>query len=533
MTRVPQTTSNSTSRGVKGVLLAGTLALSLGAILRIYATFTSTQYDWDFDHEIYFALQAAAGNLPWTVEFHDKLPFGTYMFLPAAILGDLTAWRTFSLILILAGALSIIFLVPDALNFRDSNPSINRRVAALTAALFMFLCVYLPWGFTTINPAATSLATIATLLLLTWRKRIPAKRVRRITFFLLATLTTSAAISIRPYFLAPLMVLIIWVALWPRRDHTGPASRVTELGLWLASIALTTLLINFAPYVVSGQLQAIYDGLRILSLDLNPTPTIESFVSTMVGQGLVLWFLLGALTFGTAALKAMRLNKSPDAALMLILIFLLAISIISTHWWPHYVALFAGFTCLLFASVTMQFLSLHRAKFRIRDKNSVQQVLVIAMILLISGISVFALLSSIRSLILTRMHVDSSNHFLDEFNAFQDYRRDTSSSDSTFLAPSNMLIHWLLREPRHGFPHAANIWHIHEGWWSTFPEVEAFPLPRNPEEYCLLLREQAPTMVLTARGSHEFICLSQPNSGFALATTKPLNRGEVAIFRRS
>ena len=71
-----------------------------------------------------------------------------------------------------------------------------------------------------------------------------------------------------------------------------------------------------------------------------------------------------------------------------------------------------------------------------------------------------------------------------------DERRD-------FLFLNDERIHWMLQEPRHGFPTQANTGHIIDWgtWDNTFDMPNHFNHPTNAEEYCNELEERGPTIL--------------------------------------
>ncbi|WP_218777575.1 hypothetical protein, partial [Acetobacter orientalis] len=56
-------------------------------LLLLMEAFLTPTYNWDLDHEMYFGSRLLHGELIWTNEFHDKLPFVPFLFvIPAYFL---------------------------------------------------------------------------------------------------------------------------------------------------------------------------------------------------------------------------------------------------------------------------------------------------------------------------------------------------------------------------------------------------------------------------------------------------------------
>lgn len=80
---------------------------------------------------------------------------------------------------------------------------------------------------------------------------------------------------------------------------------------------------------------------------------------------------------------------------------------------------------------------------------------------------------------------------------------------NNFLYINDMNSHWKLKQPRHGFPHAAHSQHIiQKKWWSEAKMPDHFNHPINGAEYCELIEEKGPKIIIIKKlGNFEKICL--------------------------
>ncbi len=99
-----------------------------------------------------------------------------------------------------------------------------------------------------------------------------------------------------------------------------------------------------------------------------------------------------------------------------------------------------------------------------------------------------------------------------------------------FLVVFDMKPHWLLRQSRHGFPHAANAGHIHKGWWNEAPEVTHIFAPKTDAAYCARLLSAGPEFVFEQRDGGPIPCLTSDASAYRL--DRILGGTHIMVFRR-
>lgn len=479
--------------------LFGAWALLL--LLQMGLLITSRDYNWDLDHGIYFGGRLLRGELIWTREFHDKLPVVPAIFVPAAALGGAWAWKLQSCLMALLGALAIWRLGPRLL------PAGLRRgpVGALGALAFLHAGAFLPYSLDLITPTASSLLVMATLLLLVGP---PGRGWRRGALVLGCAGLLAVAISIRPYFLPAALLLPAWAIL--RAPPSGrpvlPRIAAATAG-WGLLLAAWGAALNFGPYLLTGQAEAVPRGLALIGQDLNPQPTGTAFLQLLTevvsSRTLILlaalaalvlaWLALGDLLRGRRVLPGRRLRV--DALFLAVLTpGAVAGMILGKHFWDHYLQMFTPMWAL---SVVVVAALAGRSLPPLPARLPWGVALLAALLALgLARVEVGRTLDRLLDGAAERHRFDPA---LPEVAGWLQGRR-AAGLPTDVLHPSHMVLHWQLGEPRHGFPHAANTGHIFAGWWAGVEMPPGLLLPATPEAYCRLLEARGPTVVLEEEG---------------------------------
>ena len=100
-----------------------TLLMVFIIVTHVVGTFGSDSYDWDLDHEMYFGQRLLNGDLIWTKEYHDKLPFLQFLFAVPAWFESIQVWRLMTLASSILAALSLPYLLPRLFDF----PGMTKR----------------------------------------------------------------------------------------------------------------------------------------------------------------------------------------------------------------------------------------------------------------------------------------------------------------------------------------------------------------------------------------------------------------------
>lgn len=97
--------SGSSPKTLTGAIRISCMIVLVAVLVAAVSSFVSAAYDWDVDHEIYFGSRLLQGELIWTKEFHDKLPFVQIVFSIPAYFQSINVWRAMSLISVICAAL--------------------------------------------------------------------------------------------------------------------------------------------------------------------------------------------------------------------------------------------------------------------------------------------------------------------------------------------------------------------------------------------------------------------------------------------
>ena len=494
-----------------------TLSILLALLSSFYGSaleFTQGSYDWDLDTELYFGGELLGGRLIWTREFHDKLPVLQMLFALVASTGGITFWRIFSILSILCVvvvALKNFPVVLSPMRRRDT-----RHVAVLSGALFLLLLTQAPGGLTHINASAASFAMASTILAYRlsshdWSNVRPHLAIVGLSVF------SALAISIRPYFAVPIGLTLIFLLLKSVKSNPNK-SFVIEKPVFVAFLAppLVTLALNILPYFLTSQLSAFDNGIRFLGRPSVPQSAWEGFLQTLPSvpsewtllslsqffmSGWLGFLLLSSIYLMTFWLFSRKSNLFITFVLPLGIMSLF-LSIMSQHWWPHYSVLFAWYAAVIVAYSLVRVWAVsstrdlcNTSRFRVQ---AIVSVLLIPIILAVGAIT--AVFVNSKKLVLDKGFEMRSS----QMAFFEEYLDSQFKIRPSFLAPNDMYLHFVLREPRHGFPHAANSRHVASGWWVSVPTSNTFIAPRSTSDYChelsranfdlLILEDSSPLM---------------------------------------
>jgi len=376
---------------------------------------------------------------------------------------------------------------------------------------------------------AGAFALCATLLML-WQGQAHGSS---IWLVFLAGLMAAAAISIRPYLLAPIALIGILASFLPilgplQRSFMGGVKLLIGFG---AATLIFGVILNLVPlYVIAGQMPAFWAGLSMMGQDLNPTEFWGYlFLSFRHGDpvslGLLFVLISGTLVFFIGVLRGTE--AAPFAIVQLLAIICLLVFIAQRHWWPHYISFFVGYFYLF-----MFGLIIWTAERRNRFYG-------LNMVVLCSGLgSLVGLAASSAALSAGSLIANPAKFAFQPgpiVETFRAYREKSPTPIMPFLAPGQMALHWIFHEPRHGFPHAVNTSQINRGWWAFVVPNDVFATPFSAAEYCKFLNEQSPPfLVVETPVSPTLPCLREIGSPYTLDAALPVagQPGGLLVFRR-
>lgn len=512
---------DSTNAGVPRPTLLGFTAILAPVSLLIavsidwYASFTTSLWDWDVDHFIYFGQRLLAGDFHWTAEFDDKLAINQILFaLPATFNSPIRAWQTLSVLGASAAAAAVAWLILDSLHGSQLSNRCTHFAALCGAAMTLFGFSYLPGGISHMNAFATSAGFVAVALLVIAKR---SKIVSRSLFTLFAALLASIAIGIRPYLLPALLSLPIWLCLRQmgnsERTWSVFSSAASMQVLWTVLVGGFGIIANVFPYILLGDIQAFRDGMHLLSQNLVQAHLSETvylqyrsiFFEIAPANRLLglVWLLSGCFAVHcllTREYEVLPRRAIVDIAMLSLMIpLLIQMMILERHYWPHYLQMFVPFAAfgaaMLYAVVT-------KARAALLARASCYLLLTLLLVFLVYPIK--ARVDAINAGIVRESVGEVA------FNAYLD---DLTNDQVRFLAPLNMHIHWQRSEARHGFPHAANTRFIAElGWWQNITLPPNSDLPRNMNEYCTKLTKEGPEIVVFFTASPLIACMNNSSA---------------------
>ena len=526
------------------------LFLTMGGLFREIGFL---HYGWDVDHFMYFSGRLLDGDLHWTVEFDDKLPVQQFLFALPALLSSVRVWQSMSAFIVLVGCVAAYpFLVTI---FRETFLGLQVGTAK-TVALYsvtLMACLYsqMPGGFTHINAMAASFALLSIVLLDLARRRYPVSKRGFACAFLLAGFCASMAIGIRPYFLFSLLSAGVWFALksQPRKvtaesNHLGVPVMVSWSAGWIACVGLWGCVVNVLPYLLVGKFDVFLSGCRLLAQPTIPSTThqvvqelrwntLTSPIPIVQISSIVWTIALILVPYSVWRGKRGLWGRATvlDVGYLLVLAPLLTGGMIfQKHFRSHYVQMFVPFmgigigflAALLSASVSPS------KSARDHSARWGKGALVVVVTLILCG--TFGNARAVRSWVgrawqeagilrggdhnaIQQQRADANhNKMPSALAALESYLATRPEDQRDFMNPWNMYFHWQLREPRHGFPHAANSRHIARGWWANVVVPEPFELPTDMDSYCEMIESRGPSLIVEVRRQREK--LSLPKTDF-------------------
>ena len=558
------------------------LFLTLGGLFREIGFL---QYGWDVDSFMYFAGRLLDGDLHWTVEYDDKLPMVQFLFALPAMLGSVRVWQSMSAFIVLVGCVAAYpFLVTI---FRETFLGLQIGTAKTVAfySVTLMACLYgqITGGFTHINATAASFALLAIVLVDLARRRYPVSKRTFAWAFLLAGFCASMAIGLRPYFLFSLLSAGIWMALKIRgQEAAAKSNRISVPAVlswsvgWIACVGLWGCVVNVLPYLLVGKFNVLLSGCRLLTQSKNPSTTLlvvkQIYRSLLFGNGPIVQISFIVWTFALilvpySAWRGKRIlwgkAKIVNVGYLLVLAPLLTLGMIfQQHYWAHYLQLFVPFVgigigflaVLLSVSVSPS----RSARDQVARWGRGALVVVVTLILCAlygtpravqnwvgrawqeAGVLLGEDLDAIQQ---QRADADP-NKMPTALAAFESYLATRPEDQRDFLNPWNVYFHWQLREPRHGFPHAANSRHIARGWWANVVVPEPFELPTDMDSYCEMIESRGPSLIVEVRRQRKMLSLPQTafieyrlsesvQSRYVRVTNAPdLDKHGVFVFER-
>ena len=231
-------------------------------------------WNWDLDGLLFSGQRLLSGDLHWTSTFDDKLPVVQYIFAIPAAFESIAVWISMSIAFVLMGAWACYIIVNDCLRADQSLTYNERSNYSLLASFSMiYLSTFMRGGIDQINPMAASAAISSiSLLIVFFRKN--QTNVLGYGYFVASAALASIAIGIRPYFILMQLVASIWVI--TRSEKKFSIKNIIAYSVfWIVLTGIFGLIVNFLPYLVTGQLEAFLAGMQMLSQKIYPSSLVN------------------------------------------------------------------------------------------------------------------------------------------------------------------------------------------------------------------------------------------------------------------
>ena len=508
------------------------------------ADLASHSWDWDINHMMYFGQRLFFGEFQWTQEFDDKLPVLQIIFALPAAFDSMTLWLAISLTSILGGSLAVSYVTVNILERGTRLPVGERRAAGLCAAVAcVYMFTYNAGGIHHVNPTAAS-AAIISIALLMYAGCPPKAGAWSVGLFILSAAVASVAIGVRPYFLLSIVAAAIWLALRDRPEATRWSVSVLIAAIWIGMVGLFGLLVNALPYVLKGQVEVLAAGLSMLSQDLHYQNLLDllllfwssffgSFrflnlvmITLAVAAGLIAASGVFAGGYSDSSERSQAKRRLSYDTLMVVFALpaLIVLMILLKHFYPHYLQMLSPFFAIgfgVFCGLYFRFIK----RFVSADIEHPSKILAMAVVIIfVVPQATFNAAMFFRN----GLSLESPNDRM--VAEFAQYLETRPAEKRDFLALDSMYLHWRLREPRHGFPHAANTLHIALGWWDGAKLPELFDLPANGPAYCEKLRKSGPSVVVWHGRAPLQVCFESKRAYAAVDVEMP--NGERVYERR-
>lgn len=461
-------------------------------------------YNWDMDHLIYSGSRLLDGELVWVSEYEDKLPLVSFIFASVAYFGTITAWFPIALFFVFCGMASVYYLI-DRISCNLTRASGNKtNWSALCGSFFLLAgLIFAPEGLHHISGVAScaSLTAIALTLSISFSgNKISSKTV---LVYLSAILFASFAISLRPY----LGLVILAGSFWAI-SYAGPIQKKYFLHwvIWSFCVGTVTIASNFLPYFIFDNSEAVFAGLSMLSQKLNPQ-SVFSIVEKLYGDlfmhtpliilmctmnlSFILYIFASKLTHFFPKLE---LNLKHETRFIqdsiffcFILPILILIMILRKHFFHHYVQMFIPFLSIGVGLFFYLSFALINEKVRYQNNKLLGFLFSIVVLSLLPGSWKYLRPLDVNKEInvsIVQAEVNKAPFKVDGF-----------------LMPENIYVHWRLKEPRLGFPHAANTGHILKGWWTKANIPNNFNLPTTLQTYCSKLMDLESVFIILNKDS--------------------------------
>ena len=436
------------------------------------------------------------GILNWTQVFYETKPLIVqFLFAFPALFNSYNVWYLMSMGFCLIGAYSVYAIMRDMFSEARGFSRNTGRYAGIYGGVFtlyLFSVAYWPHH---INASAVSMALIAAVLTKRYLTTAHSGEKRKTAILFLACFCASVAVGLRPYLLVFVGLIPLWISISAQLNGENGRikyrSTVWFAFVWNACVGLFALSVNVLPYIVTGEWASFTAGIEMMDqrIALYGWEWILSELTVVYNKlGLfstLLFFSWAAFLILFLTGAANRLYNRAVAFDLLMLTAIMPFSILgmtfAKNFWNHYTHFFAPSIGIGSASLFVLLDGKRTFRFLFRYK---------AIAVIPALFFVLPQLTELR----TKFHDHYMVPTVQNLSALLD-RHGLEKGD--FLAPYNDYVHVKFNQNKHGFPNAALSVDITvRGWWQGVNIPPHFRIPRNSREYCQMLDEQGPQMLV-------------------------------------
>ncbi len=487
---------NLVSRPSSSYSKALAIFLSILGLLNFFSTiFISKTYSFDFSHRLYFGMRFFHGGLPYVTEFDDKLPFTHYLFGLSYALGGRYIYALLTLSLIIISSIYLTHFHYELISYTRSltTSSLHRRSRFSYLALFYFGLISLtPFSFTQINSVAASCFLVGWCMSYSQISSNPHQNLALKST--LSGLFIAAAVSLRPYYIFPLLasflIFLVCHNLITESD-SSPYAVLRHLLVLLLSSCFWVIVLNFFPFVFSPHsvgplLQGVLAQTSSLiqqdylhkTQDILKSLLRSPLIPLSIGYSFVkLMIYVKSITRKVNYIQPAHLYIIIGWSLVSIVMPLALLSaFLAKHYWPYYITLFTPLVALSLVFVDVAGMGCFLPSTRFKNSN-----MHLTFFLILSLMAAVGFVKATHTHLVLRREVQKEalrGKTLDSYLTL-------NQKSSGFLFLNSMNQHTRYKASRHAFPHTANLTHIRDGHWSRSAlPVQYFPKIYDDQSLC-------------------------------------------------
>ncbi len=499
------------------------LILYLIFVGRFISTFFGSPYDRDLDHFLYLSQRFLSGELIYVKEYDEKLPIIQLLFVIPAFLKSYKSWILINTSIAVFTSLSLSKIIKKIIfyDWRLVGSKESERIACFGSAFYLCSIASLPGSLYHINLFASNMLILSIYTLL-YSNSINYIR------FLKSALFASIAISLRPYYALPAILLIVWNTLrtllikykfQTLSIYHSLKKIFLNFIIWIAALIFTVAITNGTPYFATNKVNSLINGIIHLSADLQPQTTSKTVLQYQLSgiykfgniEALVylsfiiptLFVIINTFKKNNITIPNLSVIYTDIAFISFLSPLLIEIVLLNKHFWDHYHQFF-----IVFSSLSLCFAISLISRSELIDLNVIK--------IYKNFFGKFILILLLLSL--TRTEISKTAYYLSKVPSLHPHqnkleqiklflsKRKSKEEETDFLDPQGMYSHWKLEESRHGFPVALVVDNIFRGEWSGVDRVLDV-IPYTRQQLCKKLQNDAPSIIFIEEDSEEEQCL--------------------------